>query len=237
MKFIVASLFAFIFFSTNITTALAFAGGDHGIGFGFVLGGPEQDDLNSLIDSADTSVTGGISTKNLDSAIELFAHYTYRFSGTMFALQFRPSYFSQSTSGSGDPGDFDYSLSGFTIFPIFKMYPLENDFIQFFLQTGLGYGRMYGEIQEGSGKMEFSGGNFGALFGLGANFCFFDGHCLVLEGNYRYLPIERNIVSKSSGTFTNTITGSKDDEAEMNGRDIKTTFSGLHGILSYNMSF
>ena len=29
MKYIVASLFAFIFFSTNITTALAFAGGDH----------------------------------------------------------------------------------------------------------------------------------------------------------------------------------------------------------------
>ena len=220
-----------------MTTALAFSGGDHGIGFGFALGGPEQDDLNSLIDSADTTVSGGISTKNLDSAIELFAHYTYRFSGTMFALQFRPSYFTQSTSGSGDPGDFDYSLSGFTIFPIFKMYPLENDFIQFFLQTGLGYGRMYGEIQEGTGKMEFSGGNFGALFGLGANFCFFDGHCLVLEGNYRYLPIERNIVTKSSGTFTNTITGSKDDEAEMNGRDIKTTFSGLQVILSYNMSF
>lgn len=225
-------------FSTSQVWARG-GGGGHSLGGGLVIGGPTQSDLDSLVDYADTNVAGGVSTKNFGSATELFAFYQYRFSGTMFAFQFRPSFFSQSVSGSGTGGDYDYSLTGFTVFPMFRMYPLENDFIRFFLQTGIGYGRLSGKVEEGAGELEFSGGNFGALFGLGAEFCFTDNHCAAIEGNYRYLPIERNIVTKSNGgSFAGSITGStKDEEFEMNNRDVKTFLSGFSGYLLYTYHF
>lgn len=231
----------FLFLSLFVSQSLWAIGGSggHSIGGGLVLGGPTQSDLDSLIDYADSHVSGGISTKNFSSATELFAFYQYRFSGSMFAVQFRPSYFSQSVTGKGTGGDYDYSLSGFTVFPIVKMYPLENSFIKFFLQTGLGYGTLDGKVEEGAGKLEFSGGNFGALFGLGADFCFTNNHCIAIEGNYRYLPIERNIITKSNGgAFAGSVTGStKKEEFEMNNRDVKTSLSGFSGYLLYTYVF
>jgi hypothetical protein len=236
----------FLILSLTSTVFAARGGGGGGlsagssIGGGFVLTTPSQNDVNTLIDNANTNA-GGISTKNLGAAIELYGHYSYRFSGSMFELQFRPSYFSQSSTGSGTGGNYDYKLTGFTFFPILRLYPLESSFIKFFLQAGLGYGRLSGSITEASANVDFAGGAFGAIGGLGAEFCFTPNHCVVIEGNMRYLPIDRNIVSSSSGTFSSpnsliTQYGSE-QELEFSNQDLKTTMSGIQGILAYTYHF
>lgn len=217
-----------------IATVLSFslgaqaAGGAHTLGFGLITMTPSQDDLDSHIAAVNTA--NGTSKEKFGSALEIAASYTYRFSSSMFAVQFRPSYFMHSAG--------DYSLKGYTLFPIVRIYPLENNFIKFFLQTGLGYGRLNGEISQNSSSVSFAGGAFGALFGLGANFCFAGSHCVGVEGNFRYLPIERNIISSVSGAPGQFSTApAPDEELEINNHDVKTTMSGIQGGLSYNFMF
>lgn len=211
-------------------------GGGYGnMSFGFAVVNTSQDDMNRAIDTAGEDASAApVSTKNMNGGYEFFGAYTYRMDRSMLAIQFRPSYFTQSVTGSGANGDYDYKLSGFTFFPMFRIVPLENDFISFYLQGGLGYGRLNGTIQAGPSSVSFSGGNFGAMFGLGAEFCFTENHCMSLEGNFRYLPIERNIASSASGAIPGLTNLGKDQEVEnASGMDFQTTLSGVLGGISY----
>ena len=205
----------------------AHSAGKGGSSIGAFIGttGATQTDVNSLI-----AVTGG---SKLTSGLEFSGHYTYRFSGSIIAMQFRPSYFTSSVSSGG----VSYSVTGFTLFPIFKMYWLESNYIKFFTQVGLGWGFASGEIKEASANAKFSSNNMGAMAGLGAEFCFFGGsHCVDVEGSFRYLPFVRNVVDSSSGTLSSGAT-TTDKEIEFNNADLGTTFSGIMGVLGYNFYF
>ncbi|WP_374029181.1 hypothetical protein [Bdellovibrio bacteriovorus] len=213
--------------------------GDMSIGLGISTVSAGQDDLNSAIDQAVTDRTA--STKNLGSAWEFYANWSYRFSGTPYAFVFRPSYFTQSTEGSAADGSYDYKLTGFTVFPIFRLYPLENSFIKFYMQTGLGYGSLNGAITAGAKNLDFKGSAFGAMGGIGVDFCFTDAHCLTVEGNIRYMPIERNITTGGNCTAANEIPGVSQcggsSEVEIGDSDLRTTMSGVQGLIGYTMNF
>jgi len=209
-------------------------GGGHSLQFGLGLLTAGQDDMNTLIKTARAA---GADTGDMGSAYELFAQYQYRFSGTMFAIAFRPSYVMQSATGSGGGSAYDYKLSGLTVFPIFRLYPLENSFIKFYMQTGLGYGRMSGDVSAGGNSIAFSGSAFGALGGLGVDFCFTPEHCVSIEGNLRYLPIERNVASSASGSVPGLSQSTNGQEVEISGGDLKTTLSGIQGSIAYTLNF
>jgi hypothetical protein len=215
-----------------------FFSGEHSLGLGFASVNAGQDDLNKAIDDANAQTSGGISTKNLASGYEFFANWIIRFERSMFGIVIRPGYFTQNTTGSGNNQSFDYKLSGITFFPTLRMTPLENDFIKFFMQVGLGYGSLDADIQAAGQSLKFNGSAFGAMAGLGADFCFTPSHCLTVEGNVRYLPIERN--SASSGCTT-SIPGmsqcGRGQEVERSGKDLQTTLSGVMGVLAYTLNF
>jgi opacity protein-like surface antigen len=233
--------FVVMFFLVKVPSAIARGGGGGGHSIaGFVeFISPSQDDMDLLIDRSNTRASG-ISTKPFGQGYEFAFMYQYRISGTIFAIGFRPSLITQSSSGTSVGGqNYKYSLSGWTVFPMLKLIPLENDFIKFFMQIGIGYGRLSGSIQEDTAKIDFVGGNFGGLTGLGAEFCFSDSHCVVLEGNFRYLPFERNKATKVSGTFasgslTNAVDG---QEVEIDNRDLATSLSGVMANLGYIFTF
>jgi hypothetical protein len=218
--------------------ASAASGGGHQFGFNLGFIGSSQEHMNTLITRAN-SREGGITTSAMNDAYEASLDYRYRFSGSIVALMIRPSYFYQKSTGSGAPGSFDYGLTGFTVFPMTRFYPLENNFLKFFMQLGIGYGRLNGEIQEGSARVEFAGGGFGAQAGLGAEMCVSANHCFTTEGNWRYLNIERNIASSATGTFdSGSISqAEKDKEVEFDGGDLITRMSGLQFVLGYVFKF
>ena len=88
---------------------LALAAGDtHSFGGGLIVMTPSQDDLDAHI--ASVNAANATSLEKFGSAYELYGQYTYRFNSSMFALQFRPSYFMQEAG--------DYNLKGFTVFPL-----------------------------------------------------------------------------------------------------------------------
>ncbi len=212
--------------------------GDMFLGLGISTVSAGQNDLNGAIDDAHTDKNA--STKDLGNAWEFYANWGYRFSGTMYAFILRPSYFTQETTGSGSDGSYDYKLSGFTIFPMMRIYPLENNFIKFFMQTGLGYGSLSGSITAGSSSLDFKGSAFGAMGGVGVDFCFTEAHCLTIEGNIRYMPIERNISSGgscTSGSIPGVSQCGDGNEVERNNSDLKTTMSGVQGLIGYTMNF
>ncbi|HEY8270086.1 MAG TPA: hypothetical protein VIG33_04310 [Pseudobdellovibrionaceae bacterium] len=229
----VAGLLIMTFTAKNANAA---GGGGHSLEFGFGLLTAGQDDINTLIKTARVSATTA-NTSDMGSAYELFAQYQYRFSGTMFSIAFRPSYITQSATGSGTDGSYNYKLSGFTVFPMFRLYPLENSFIKFYLQTGLGYGRMSGEVTEGAASISFAGSAFGALGGLGVDFCFTPDHCLSVEGNLRYLPIERNVASSATGSAAGLSQATNGQEVEIGGGDLRTSMSGIQGSIAYTLNF
>lgn len=213
-------------------------GGDSSLGLGFSVVSAGQNDLNSVIDAARTSANA--STKNLGSAYEFYANWVYRFSSTPYAFVLRPSYFTQSETGSGTGGSFDYKLSGFTLFPIVRVYPLESSFIHFYMQAGVGYGTLNGEITAAANNLKFGGSAFGAMTGIGVDFCFTDSHCLTIEGNVRYLPIERNISSSGNcvgGAIPGISQCGGNTEVESSGTDLRTTMSGVQGLIGYTMNF
>lgn len=217
---------------SSASTALAYGGmGGHGLQFGLIFMSPSQNDLDGYIDR--TNATNSTSISKFGSAYEFYAGYTYRFQGSIFALHFRPSYFTSSTDGSGA----DLSLTGFTFYPMLRFYPLENNFIHFFMQVGVGYGNLNGEVKQSSGKVTFNGDAFGAIGGLGAEFCFTDSHCMAVEGNLRYLPIHRNVVKSSSGSLPDFSQSGSGQELEYNGSDLKTNMSGIQGAISYIIQF
>jgi hypothetical protein len=142
---------------------------------------------------------------------------------------------------TADGGGYKYDLKGFTIFPMFRLYALENYFIKFYFQTGLGYGNLDGSISAPNGhSVDFKGGAFGAVGGIGVDFCFTDAHCLTVEGNMRYLPIERNLATGgncSGGDIPGVSQCGSGNEIERNGSDLKTTMSGIQGLIGYTMNF
>lgn len=239
-NFIVITLLTLTFSLSLIPMASASGGGGgHALGGQLIFLSPTQDDMNTLIDRANQR-EGGITTKPLGQGYELTVNYEYRFSGTMFSAVVRPSYFMQGQKGSGKDGGFDYTLSGWTFFPMLKLTPLENSFIKFFLQIGLGYGSLKGLISEAGSMVQFSHGSFGGLAGLGAEFCFTGEHCMLMEGNLRYLPFERNMASTvvggsfASGSLTNYANG---QEVEVDNRDLATTMSGVLATIGYMYHF
>lgn len=235
--FIILLCFSIIILSAEDVFAKGRGGGEHSFSVGLSTMSSNQKDLNSIIDNVN-STQGGVSTKSLTSAYDFFAQYQYRFSSSIFALVFRPSYFTQSAKGSGATvGDYNHSLTGFTLFPLLRLYPLENNFIRFFMQAGVGFGYLKGEVTQGDASLNYSGSNFGAQAGLGAEFCFTDNHCMTLEGNVRYLPIERNIADSVSGTLTGFTQVQKSREVEYDQNDMTTTMSGIQGVLGYTYHF
>ncbi|MFS4458268.1 hypothetical protein [Bdellovibrio sp. HCB2-146] len=212
--------------------------GSHSIGIAISTVNAGQDDLNGVIDDLHTDGSTLADTKDLGSAWEITANWIYRFDRTMYAFVFRPSYFTQKSEGSGTGGSYDVSLTGFTVFPIFRMYPLENSFIKFFMQGGLGYGSLKGQIDAGASNLGFEGSAFGAMGGIGVDFCFTDAHCLTIEGNIRYLPIERNkVTSGNCTTLPGTSQCTNGSELERNNKDLQTTMSGVQGLVGYTMNF
>ncbi len=214
--------------------------GDMSFGIGLSTVSSDQKDMNRLIDAASNSANA--STKDLGSAYDIWANFVYRMTASNYALVFRPSYFTQKTDGTGTGGNFDYELTGFTIMPMFRVYPLENSFIRFYMQGGLGYGSLEGSITAGAFNQDFKGSAFGAIGGIGAEFCFTDTHCLTVEGNLRYLPIERNVSTGGTCTAANDIPGlsqcgASGTELERNGKDLSTTMSGVQGLVGYTMYF
>jgi hypothetical protein len=228
MKFL--SFCLSVLFSFGLS-AHAASGGGHSIGFGLIVMSPSQDDLNDATTAINSSQS--LSIDKPSTAYELNSFYQYRFSGSPFAIQFRPSYFMQSASGSGYKTD----LSGFTVFPMMRLYPLENNFIHFFMQAGLGYGRLSGTMSGPNTSVGWAGDAFGAMGGIGAEFCFAAAHCLTVEGNLRYLPIQRNLVSSVTGSPAGFDSITDGSELERNNADVKTTLSGIQGMIAYQLYF
>ena len=210
--------------------------GEHSLSFGVGLVTSEQTGVDGVIDAANA---GGGNVKNLDSGLEFFAQYGVRFNGSWWGFVLRPSMMSQSTDGTCQSGNCEYEVSGMSIFPMIRMVPLENSLIKLFFQLGLGYGEMEGKISQPANTVKFKGSAFGAMGGLGVDFCFTETHCLTVEGNLRYLPIERNLVTSGSATGVVGLTGgaAKGDEIERASRDLGTTMSGLQGQISYMVMF
>ncbi|PWU19639.1 MAG: hypothetical protein C5B49_05440, partial [Bdellovibrio sp.] len=157
------------------------SGGGDILSAGFAFLSPDQSDLNAFVDAQ-----GVVGTKELSSAYEFFIEYESRFSGTMFALAFRPSYFTETASGGGVSA----GVSGFTFFPIFRIYPLENDYFHLYFNVGVGYGQALVSLGSNGASGSYTGNTFGALAGLGVAICFTASSCVSVEGNARYLPIK-----------------------------------------------
>lgn len=206
--------------------------------FGLVFGVSQsiQDDLNNLATRANSRANvGPITTGSLNSAWELGAQFGFRVNGSMIFLLLRPTYFMETTAGTGSDGSYNYGVTGFTVFPIMRLVPLENDFMKFFLNIGLGYGRATTKIDEGSAHVEAVGDTFGTLIGMGAEFCITAVQCISFEGNYRYLLLERSLVTSTSGTFaSNSVTTPVlNKELELDGTDMQIRMGGLQFLAGY----
>lgn len=220
-------------------------GGSHSFGVFGGLTQASQDNLNTLSTRANARTgVGPISTPAQNGAYEAGLQYGYRFSGTIFSILMRPSYFYSAANGTGanNAGNYNYSVTGFTIFPILRLIPLENDFMKFIMQFGLGYGRATTKIEEGPGQVTAVGDAFGTLLGLGAEFCLTASQCISLEGNYRYLTMERNIATSASGTWASGPNGSlsraaENKEVELDDDDLKVRMGGLQFLVGYTIHF
>ena len=214
-------------------------GGGASLGFGLNLTTADQGDMDRLIDAQNVA-QGGISTSSFGSALEFSAHWEYRFSG-MLALQFRGTYFTQDSTGSGGGLDFDYSVTGFTLFPIMRWYLLESSVLAFYGQVGIGWGFASGDITEGAGQLSYSGNASGFMGGIGAELCFVANHCMAIEGNFRYLPVERTTVdSRNAGalaTGTALTQAGDGQELEIGGRDLAVSMGGIQGMIAYIFRF
>ncbi len=215
----------------------AFAGGSISLGLGLALLTADQSGLNGMI--RETKATTNSTTGEFGSGYELSGRFTFKFSNNLVALQLRPSYITQETTGTAADGAYDYKLTGFTVFPVVRLIPLSNDIIDFYLQAGVGYGKLDGDITNGPRNAKFSGSSFGLMAGLGADFCLVPSHCFGVEGNYRYLPISRNIVTRASALpVYGSSQATPDRELEnSDGSDVSTTLTGISGALSYTMNF
>ncbi len=218
----------------------AFAGGSLSIGFGISLITAEQNGLNNLVKAAKSQPGLNVTTSNFGAGYEFSGQFTFKFANGLVGIQLRPAYFTQSASGSGTDGSYNYNLNGYSLIPLVRLIPLSNEIIDFYLQGGLGYATLNGDITNGPRNAAFSSAGFGVQIGLGADFCLVADHCFGIEGNYRYLPMSRNIVS--SGTAATPIYGATQaapnrelEDMELN--DVATSMSGISGTLNYSFNF
>jgi opacity protein-like surface antigen len=237
---VVSSVVTMIAWPANAARGGALSGGDSQ--FGLLAGASQsaQDQLNTLVSRANSRLTSGpVSTQALNSAWELGLQYGYRFSGTMYTVLLRPTYFFETSNGSGKDGGYNYGVTGYTIFPMLRITPLENDIMRFFIQAGIGYARANTKIEEGGATLNAVGDAFGMAVGLGAEFCLTPSQCLSLEGNYRYLMMQRNIASDASGTFASDSLSraAQNREVELDGDDLKVKMGGLQFLAGYSIHF
>jgi Outer membrane protein beta-barrel domain len=215
-------------------------GGTGNWAFGGALGitASSQDDINSAISQANAG-EGGISTGQLGNAWELYGFIQYRFGGSWLAFQLRPTYFTQSEDGKNGSGEtYEYSVNGYSVFPIARFYMLENNYIKFFSQLGIGFGVVNGEHKEEGNSIKYHGADMGYLLGLGAEFCLWGGpHCISVEGNMRYLSVDRVVADSATGTLYGLSQASANQEVETGNNDLQVTMSGIQGFLGYAFHF
>ena len=241
MKFLIV-LFAMCFSVPAFAQGGLFSG-EFAFGLSGGITATAQGDINELQSRANTRET--ISTSSLGNAWEIAGVLQYRYDGSFLALQLRPAFFLQSEDGRAANGEgYEYGVSGYTIFPMAKFHMLEDDSIKFFSQIGIGFGYVSGEIKEGPAEVEFSGNDIGYQVGLGAEFCFMGGiHCVSVEGNYRFMVIDRVTSDKFSGTnfdsgsISQPNTGQPTGEVEYDNKDLKIDLSGVQGLVGYIFHF
>ena len=109
---------------------------------------------------------------------------------------------------------------------------------------GIGFGYVDGDVNEGPAEVNFSGSDIGYQVGLGAEFCFGDGsHCMSVEGNYRFLVIDRVTADDFSGTnFDSGSISQPNDtiragEVEFDNKDLQIDLSGVQGLVGYVYHF
>lgn len=205
-----------------------------GIGFNSI----NQADINKTIRAAKTS--GAANTPEMKVAMEYMAFISYRFGKYPVSIQFRPSYFTQTTTGSGTDGNYNYELTGYTFFPIVRYIPLTTAQFDLYVQAGAGYAMMNGKIANATRKVSFSGASFGTVVGAGVDFCFFPNHCIGAEGNYRYLNIDKNDIRSASGQVPYGLHPDSANGRELEdttGDNISTFLTGLNGIVAYTYYF
>lgn len=226
------------------SAAWAVGGGGGGWAFGGALGvvAASQDDINESISQANAG-EGGISTGQLGNAWELYGFLEYRFSGMWLAFQLRPSFFYQNEDGKNGSGQtYEYGVTGYTVFPVARFYMLESNYIKFFSQLGIGVGIVKGEHKEEGNSIKYSGADMGYMLGLGAEFCLWGGpHCISVEGNFRYLSVDRVVADSASGTLYALSQAQKNKEVEIGdtgaGNDLSVTMSGIQGFIGYAYHF
>lgn len=219
-------------------------GGGWSLGANIGITAADQKDMDTLVTRSNQRA-GGISTGQLGNAWEGNGYISYRFSG-MTAMQLRIGFLYQSEDGKdGSGNNYEYGLIGFTVFPMFRFYLLEDNMIKFYTQLGLGWGSVSGDIKEGNNSVDFSGNALGYMGGIGAEFCFWSSnHCFTVEGNLRILGVERIIADSVSGDFTggspspaSLSQASSGKEVEIDGRDLGVTLSGIEGFAGYVFYF
>lgn len=217
----------------------SFFNGSVYLNLSFSTVGAAQDDINAVIKDYNSSVSGGITSSSISSGYEFNGSFIYRYSGTSYAMVMRPGYFWATSNGSGNGQDYNFKVTGTTAFLLFRLYPLENDFIKFYMQVGPGWGSTNTDLTLGTTTAQFTGSAFGGNAGLGVDFCFIPGHCMTIEGNVRYLPIERN--TGTGGNCTNSTTGfsqcGASGEIERSSKDFTTSLSGIIGTIGYTIMF
>lgn len=207
------------------------------IGIGWSMDLFDQEGLNQAVNSART--TSSTNTGLLKVGYEYFGYISMKLPNNMFMAQVRPSYFTQSSSGVGVDGAYNYELKGYTAFGIFRMTPYNFNFMDLYAQAGLGYAKIDGHITNGSRYSNFNGSGFGTQVGIGSNLYFYSSHAFGLELNYRYLPIIRNLVTGSSAIAPDGI-GQAINNRELEntiGNDISTNLTGIIGAITYTINF
>jgi hypothetical protein len=200
------------------------------------LGKVEQTGLNYSIQiSRDLS---GANTPKMQQATEYAFYAMYHFSNSPFAIQLRPTIFKQKSSGQGPAGQYNYELKGQTFFPLIRWTALQSKFIDFYLQFGAGMGSLNGSIINDNREVTFKGKSYGSQAGAGLNMYFGSTNSIGLEANYRYLPLQRNIITKMTGAPNGVNPSTPGHELENDqSNNITTYLSGLIGYATYNISF
>ena len=223
--------FAFLTLPT-FTWARSGGGGAGSMSVG-AMGGfvnSEQTHMNTLRARANARTANG--TSDLTKAYEFGPFIQWR--AGMLGFQLRPSYFTQDESD----GAYEYKTSGYTVEAHFKLYPLESQDVKLFFETGVAYGSQKTVIKEDTFTVNAEGSNLGYLIGLGVEICW-GMHAIVLEAGWRYLPIERNIVTSSTGTPASDSVSqyAPHQELEYDGRDLSTNMSGTKMMVGYAFNF
>ena len=97
----------------------------------------------------------------------------------------------------------------------------------------MGYGRLSGSSSGPNGSVDWSGGAFGAMVGMGAEFCFTDSHCLNLEKKLKIFTHRKKLGVFKIGTPSGFDTVTSDGELEKTLWMLKRLLSGLQGSIGY----